>query len=386
MNVNRKKILFVLGSLSAGGIATSAMNLGELLKDEVDIDLLVVSGRTKDVRIPEDTFNNIYYLYDTGYFKLYKIFTLFKLIINYLKIVKDNSYDIALAFGEIPGFFGAIGRKFNHHKFIASIRTDWETEMKEARSKWYFWLSLFVFRSADFVVGVTEEIIERLKQKFNINDKRADFIYNYINQEKILEKSLEPLDEKEKDYFVRSKYTFVAMGRLNYQKGFDILIKALSEIRDKGYDASLLILGKGDKKKELVEFSKEIGVEDYINFIGYKNNPYKIMRNSDGFIMASRWEGTANALIEAIVSRCFIISSDCPAGPKEILLTKTGKKLGRIFDNENWQSLVEEIIGFIEDQNNLINYEKLLNESRLQLMQKEYVKEKWINLFEKLKY
>ncbi|MFW6310979.1 MAG: glycosyltransferase [Nanoarchaeota archaeon] len=384
MHLNRRKVLFVLGSLSAGGIAKSAMNLGELLKDNVDLDLLVVSGRTEDVKIPKDTFGNVYYLYNKGFFKLYKIFTLSKVIRRYIKIVKKNKYDVAVAFGEIPGFFAAIGRKFNFHTFIASVRTDWETEMKEMRPKWYYWLSLFVFRSADYVVGVTEEVIERLKHKFNLKQKSVGFIYNFIDQDRILSKSLEQLDDEEKEWFTYSEFTFVAMGRLNYQKGFDILIKALSEVRNRGYDASVLILGKGEKKLELISLSNDLGIGDYVHFVGYKNNPYKIMRNSDAFIMSSRWEGTANALIEAIISRCSIISANCPAGPKEILITKSGKKIGNIFEMGNYHSLAEQMIELLKNhnKNNIENFEELLDESRIALMKRDYVEKKWLQSFE----
>ncbi|MCZ6644270.1 MAG: glycosyltransferase [Gammaproteobacteria bacterium] len=108
-----------------------------------------------------------------------------------------------------------------------------------------------------------------------------------------------------------------AMGRLEPQKGFDLLIEALGwsthpEIR-------LVILGEGQERRRLERLASKLGVRERVSLPGYRANPYPVISAADVFVMSSRFEGTANALIQALACNVPCISTDCPHGPREIL-------------------------------------------------------------------
>ena len=62
--------------------------------------------------------------------------------------------------------------------------------------------------------------------------------------------------------------------------------------------------------------------------IKYNKNPFNLIKKSDAFILSSRYEGLPNVLLEAQALKTYIISSNCPTGPKEILLNG---KAGSLF-------------------------------------------------------
>ena len=81
-------------------------------------------------------------------------------------------------------------------------------------------------------------------------------------------------------------------------------------------------------------------------YINFQNNPYKYIKKSNLFILSSLYEGLPNVLLEAISLKKFVISSNCPTGPQEIL--KNGK-LGYLFKPGDEKTLTKKIINYHND-------------------------------------
>jgi glycosyltransferase involved in cell wall biosynthesis len=113
--------------------------------------------------------------------------------------------------------------------------------------------------------------------------------------------------------------TFLAVGRLNPQKGFDILIRAMAAVRDREPDWKLVILGEGDSRDELERLVEELGLVEAIHLPGRVRNPWPWLAAADVFVMSSRSEGFPNALCEAMVAGLPVISTDCPSGPADLI-------------------------------------------------------------------
>ena len=91
-----------------------------------------------------------------------------------------------------------------------------------------------------------------------------------------------------------------------------------------------------------------------VRILDYKKNPYPYIKQADFLILTSLHEGLPNILLEAIVLNKFIISSDCPTGPREILDNGRG---GGLFKVGSYKNLTQKIIFY--SQNKIIRKEKI---------------------------
>ena len=115
------------------------------------------------------------------------------------------------------------------------------------------------------------------------------------------------------------------------QKDHLTLIKAIDLIKNV-LPVRLIIIGKGKNKKKINFEIKRRGLSKIIKLLGYKKNPYSYIKISDLFVLSSKFEGLPNVLMETMALKKFIISSDCPTGPSEIL---ENGKLGYLFKVSN---------------------------------------------------
>lgn len=107
-------------------------------------------------------------------------------------------------------------------------------------------------------------------------------------------------------------------GRLEGQKDFLTLIEAFHRLlRD--HPCRLVILGEGRMRLELEERVRALDLEDYVSLPGWTENPFAFMARSSLFVLSSRFEGLPGVLIQALACGCPAVSTDCPAGPSEIL-------------------------------------------------------------------
>jgi glycosyltransferase involved in cell wall biosynthesis len=110
----------------------------------------------------------------------------------------------------------------------------------------------------------------------------------------------------------------VAVGRLEYVKGFDLLIKAFAIVRRQCPEITLTIWGEGSQRRELEILRDELNLSDHIFLPGITKDIASTLSKADLFVQASRWEGFGNALCEAMAVGLPVISTTC-SGPQEII-------------------------------------------------------------------
>ena len=136
----------------------------------------------------------------------------------------------------------------------------------------------------------------------------------------------------------------ISVGRLSYQKDFGTLIRAFG-IVCKRIGSRLLIVGDGELRGEAEQLIIELGLQESVDIVGFVDNPFKYMVHSTVYAMSPRYEGLGNVYIEAQVCGLPIVSTDCPGGPREILLDGEAGSLVPVGDVN---AMAEAIVRYLE--------------------------------------
>jgi glycosyltransferase involved in cell wall biosynthesis len=217
----------------------------------------------------------------------------------------------------------------------------------------------FILKKADQILVNSFEFKKQLKKKFGVN---AVCIYNPLNKKEIVKKSK---TKSLKIFSNKNKLKIINVGRFVDQKDQLTMLRALN-LLSKKTDFEAVLVGSGILKESLIDYVKKNKINNKVKFINYSTNPYPLINQSDLFILSSKYEGLPNVLLEALTLKKFIISSDCPTGPKEILL---GGKGGLLFKVGNYSELQRKISYYL---NNKKICKSMLNSALNQLGRFDY--------------
>jgi glycosyltransferase involved in cell wall biosynthesis len=151
----------------------------------------------------------------------------------------------------------------------------------------------------------------------------------------------------ERDHRNEARFVVSMASRLVAQKRVDIALRAWAKfLRDVNLapsDARLVILGDGVLRTQLIEQAVELGIDNSVVFEGFRANPWKYIKRSHAFLSTSEWEGLPCSLIEAQALGVPVVASDCPSGPKEILMGGTAGVLFPRWDVEACAKAIAQI-------------------------------------------
>jgi glycosyltransferase involved in cell wall biosynthesis len=116
----------------------------------------------------------------------------------------------------------------------------------------------------------------------------------------------------------------LAVGRLAYEKGFDLLLQALAMVREQIPDADLTILGSGPDEGTLKGLCNDLGQQNAVRFAGYVAQPWAYFSGASMFILSSRHEGMPNALLEAAAAGLPLVALPAGGGVAELLRGHAG--------------------------------------------------------------
>lgn len=348
----RKKLMIVLPTLEGGGaqrvMVTLARNIN---KQKFEVFLLAIDG-TGPYRknIPESV--NLIDL------KIKRVRYSAKKIITTVNEVKP---DLLLStLGYLSILILAIRKYFEcNPKIIIRISNTPSQKLKKYSLLKQFTLKKLInyfYSKADIIVNQCREMEEDFHNTFNITDNKTTYIYNPIDLKSINQTITgnNPYDQE--------TINFLAVGRLTYQKGFDILLKSFELVLKKYPNARLTILGKGEMEEDLTRLIEELQITKNVRMLGFVDNPFDYYYYSDVFVLSSRWEGFPNAMLEALACGTKVVSTNCKSGPTEIL---RNNEFGELAEVNNYINLSSQMIKSLESSNKSSNRAGDFNVSKI---------------------
>jgi glycosyltransferase involved in cell wall biosynthesis len=173
------------------------------------------------------------------------------------------------------------------------------------------WLYTNVYNRFDCIIAQSQYMKKDLLENFSISDEKVIVINNPVDIKHITE-----LSEQTGYFYPANKINLLAVGRLSYEKGYDILLQAMKLLDDNYH---LTILGVGPDEDLLLRLSDKLKLQQRVTFKGFQDNPYKWMKNADFMVLSSRYEGFPNVVLEANACGIPVIAFDCPGGTAEII-------------------------------------------------------------------
>ncbi len=223
------------------------------------------------------------------------------------RAVSEGEYDLAVAYIEGAAVYYLADKVKAKHK-AAFIHIDYQ------KAGYTPFMDKDCYGRMDNIFVVSNEVGEKFCSVYPQYRKKVRLFRNLLDQENILNKAVTGTGFTDGFQGIR----FVTVGRLHYQKGYDIAIEVLAKLRKAGYNIRWYVIGEGAERRNLELLTKKYGVEEYFILMGARDNPYPYMKQADIYVHATRFEGKSIAIEEAQILGKTIVASDCTGNREQI--------------------------------------------------------------------
>ena len=338
----KKKILIASYDLEIGGVERSLISmLNNFDYERYDVELLLYnhSGEfmpliLKDVKLlPENTkyksirlgigtlikageynlaFQRLRAKYGYEYRKdkslddTYQMQLMWKYCNPYFPKVEEE-YDVAISYLWPHNF---VAEKVRAKKKIAWIHTDYSNISPDRN------IDLEVWDKFDSIVGVSEKCVATFLKLYPSLKKKCVVVENITSPEFIIKMSEEQVSEE----FEKDKFNLLTVARFSHAKGIDQGVEAIKLLRDRGIDnIKWYIVGYGGDENKIRELITRYSLEDMIEILGKKDNPYPYMKMCDLYMQPSRYEGKAVTVVEAQILAKPVLITNYPTAHSQVV-------------------------------------------------------------------
>lgn len=347
MSKSKKKIAFVISSLSSGGAERVISNLSNELINRFQIVIITFSNTEpfynlderikvipciKTINQPKSIFHSLKLNY--------------KLTKKIYQIYKAEKVDIAFGFITAANILATIAGKLYGIPIIISERNN---PLIIDVPKFWKVLRTFVYPWADKLVLQTNGVKNIYKNKIKPN--KLILLPNPISLE---------LTSKRDDSVIKENL-ILNVGRLDENKCQEDLIMAFNNVKPKNW--KLLIIGDGYKKQELFNLIEDLKLTENIKIISKIKRVEEYYNKASIFVFTSKSEGFPNALLEAMHFGLPSISTDCDFGPSELITNGENGFLTPISQVQTMSDRLSELISSQELRNKFSVNSKLKTEA-----------------------
>lgn len=224
-----------------------------------------------------------------------------------------REYDIAISYAQgVPTFY--VAEKIKAKKKFAWVNVSYRLldEDKKFQQNYY--------NKYNKIVAVSDSAKEIFLETFPEYDDKLEVIYDINNPDIIFK--MADLGESYKDNFDGIK--ILSIGRLAYQKGYDIAIEACRKLKENKVNFKWYVLGIGPLKEEIEAEIKKNNLENDFILLGVTSNPYAYIRDCDIYVQTSRFEGFGLAIAEARILNKPVVTTRFDAVYNQMIDKKNG--------------------------------------------------------------
>jgi starch synthase (maltosyl-transferring) len=117
----------------------------------------------------------------------------------------------------------------------------------------------------------------------------------------------------------------VYVGRLDPQKGVDVLLQAIARAQQSLPHLHVSLAGSGPEQESLIKMARQLNVDSRTHFLGWRDDVCNLLKAADLFVMPSRWEGMPNAVLEAMAAGLPVIATRAEGSAELVRDGQTGK-------------------------------------------------------------
>lgn len=183
----------------------------------------------------------------------------------------------------------------------------------------YRWL----YPRADRIVCQTDAMAADLAAGLSLGETQVEVLANPVDADPI-----RMVCADGEDHWHGPGPRLLAVGRLSFEKGFDLLLEAFASLRVKFPEAELTILGSGPERARLSILRNELRLQASVRFSGYVSRPERHFYGATLFVLPSRQEGLPNALLEAAAGGLPLVALPASNGIVSLLESKQGAWVG----------------------------------------------------------
>jgi glycosyltransferase involved in cell wall biosynthesis len=268
-----------------------------------------------------------------------KVVSFFQRFYRVAKLKKKLRIHICLSFLEGADYINILTKR--NSKAIINIRGSKKNDANIVGALGWLRKKILIpilYNQADAITVVSDGLKDELQTFFAIRKSKSfKTIPNFCDQTELLKLAEENFSQES---LLLCYPTIVTVGRIAYEKGYDLFARVFSRLIKVIPNAKWIIVGSGSfqdhfkliLESEQLTFSDvgEFDLQSNVWFIGYQQNPYKWMVRCSMFVLSSRTEGFPNALLEAMALGKPVVAADCSYGPADIL----GQGAGSLYENE----------------------------------------------------
>lgn len=332
----KKKIIFVTKALWIGGIETALVNLLKYFDyDKYDVTLLVLKAELDMLdQIPPkcrvmiaDREKTVTFQKRYGYSRLFHLieetdspsrlhrimmwtipmirWTENRMYIRYIrKQMQREQFDTAVIYSDVAG-----------ETAVRAIKADKYVMFYHHGAMRHVYHDKIAYKKCNKIIAVSAHQAEALR---NFVPRYADKIVaanNLADVNGIRVKSQETIPEK----FDKGYFNIVTCGRISKEKGMDLAVEACNRLIANGYKKiRWWIIGGGPAYNDVKKMVQKLNLESYVYMPGMKENPYPYIAKADLYVQPSRFEGYPMSILEAVILKKIVISTN-NKGAEEML-------------------------------------------------------------------